>query len=120
MAFQIINTTYFDSLLLSIPNTDPSKPQGAVLMEIINELTPEYLKTILGVDLYNDFMYGIKDVTNTVYDAEDKWLELLFGKKVPANSSFENDWLGFSNHIENDSIGNTSRKSPIANYVYYN
>lgn len=116
--FQFINNTYFDNLTLSLPNTDPTKGDGLLLIQTIERLQFDYLNDILGVEMTTDFLNGIVNVTNQVPTASANWLLLLFGNKDIATNIY-NGWLGFSNHQEYQDLGTFRRVSPFANYVYY-
>jgi hypothetical protein len=117
--FQFINNSYFDKLKLTLPNTSLSY-DGEVLRLLIEDEQINYLQIILGSELATLFIDGISQVTDSSLGTTDaKWLNLLFGKK-DINNGYSNDWLGFSNHHVYilDDIGNTSRTSPYANYIY--
>jgi hypothetical protein len=116
--FQFINNYYFDKLKLTLPNTSQFY-DGEVLRLLIQDEQINYLQIILGSELATSFINGIIQVTNVSLGTTDaKWLNLLFGKK-DINNAYSNDWLGFSNHkIYNSSVGNDTRISPYANYIY--
>lgn len=116
--FQFINNSYFDKLKLTLPNTSLSY-DGEVLRLLIEDEQINYITMMLGSELATLFINGIASVTDSsVGTADTKWLNLLFGKK-DVNNAYANDWLGFSNHhVYSQSVGNTTRTSPYANYIY--
>ena len=116
--FQFINESYFDSQLLQLPVTNDVIV--TILREEIERNQEDYLYLILGEKMAQDFIYGIRNVSNDAYSADGKWLNLLFGKKNNANQQYYNNWFGFSNHQTIDNVGSTRRRSPFANYLYYN
>ena len=115
--YQFINETYFDNHLLQLPVTN--EVIVTIIREEIDRMQEDYLYTLLGEKMAQDFIYGIRNVNNDSYSADGKWLNLLFGKKNNANQQYYYNWFGFSNHKAIDNVGSTRRRSPFANYLYY-
>lgn len=100
----LIDKTYFVGEL-NIPNTG-----NAAILERLNffiaKYEVEFLKKVFGTALYNAYATGIV-VTPT---PDQIWVDLRDGKEYLLNSDNYN-WFGLRNE--------TTKQSPIANYVYY-
>lgn len=99
----IIDHTYFTQKL-SLPQRGNSEGQD-LITDFIETYEEEYLKKVLGYDLWLAFSTGIAGSPGG-YD--QRWIDLLEGKAFTYLSKNYN-WDGFETMI----------KTPIANYVYY-
>jgi hypothetical protein len=100
----IIDKTYFVGEL-NIPDTgDPAVEER--LNFFIAKYEVEFLRKIFGQALYNAYVAGIA-VTPT---PDPIWTDLRDGKEYIVNSN-NYKWFGLRNE--------TTKQSPIANYVYY-
>lgn len=98
----IIDSTYFTEKL-SLPQR--GNTEGAEIIEgFIDTYETEYLKKALGYDLWKAFTDGIEG--SGVPD--QRWVDLLDGKEFTYLNN-NNKWEGFQ----------TLKKTPIANYVFY-
>lgn len=92
----LIDYTYFTGPV-SIPNTDKDYVQDR-LNEFINKYEPEYLKKVLGYDLWKAFMAGLAEPT-----VDQKWLNLLNGAEYTWYNKTRK-WIGFVPLIDGGSI----------------
>lgn len=97
----IINASYFIGEL-NIPNTDKVDVLEN-LQFFIDRYEKEYLRKVLGVDLYNDFIDGIDPII-------EPWLSLKNGKDFVNLQGRLTQYFG---------LANDDKQSPLANYVYY-
>src|SRR5678816_2665043 len=98
----IIDHTYFTQKL-SIPQRGNTEGQE-LLADFITSYEEEYLKKVLGYDLWKAFDAGIAGSGTP----DQRWLDLLDGLEFTYLSK-NYKWEGFA----------TMQKTPIANYVYY-
>jgi len=96
-------TTYehFSKIPVIIPNVSSTGPDQTALNDSIAKFEPEYLKAILGYELYKLFEDGR-------YNSIDKYLLILNGSEYTNVYGVVSKWEGF-----------VSGMNPIANYVYY-
>jgi hypothetical protein len=87
----LIDSTYFvdEILIAGLENTVDST--GSKLSSFITKYEARFLKELLGKDLYNAFITGLEEDP-----IQQKWLDL-----------------------KNELVNDTTKESPIANYVYY-
>jgi len=98
----IIDHTYFTQKL-SLPQRGNTEGQE-LIADFIETYEEEYLKKVLGYDLWKAFDAGIAGSGTP----DQRWLDLLDGLEFTYLSR-NYKWEGFS----------TANKTPIANYVYY-
>lgn len=98
----IIDHTYFTQKL-SLPQRGNTEGQD-LIADFIETYEEEYLKKVLGYDLWLAFSTGIEGSGTP----DQRWLDLLEGLPFTYLSKNYN-WDGFE----------TLLKTPIANYVYY-
>lgn len=99
----IIDHTYFTQKL-SLPQRGNTEGQTQI-DDFVETYEEEYLKKVLGYDLWKAFDTGIAGSPGG-YD--QRWIDLLDGKEFTYQGRNYN-WGGFA----------TMLKTPIANYVYY-
>jgi len=97
----IIDYTYFTEKL-RLPQVDNTEGR-AIVSEFIDTYETEYLKKVLGYDLWKAFSDGIAGSGTP----DQRWIDLLEGLEFTYLEK-NNNWNGFE-HEQN----------PIANYVYY-
>ncbi len=98
----IITYEYFRGTL-SLPQTVNADGQ-ALLTQFITQYEDEFLEKALGLELAT----GLK--TN-IASADPKWVALRDGTDFQNSLGRLDRWVGF--------VNNTTKISPIANYVYY-
>ena len=98
----IITYDYFRGSL-SLPQTVNADGQ-ALLTQFITQFEDEFLEKALGLELAT----GLK--TN-IASAAPKWVALRDGTDFQNSLGRLDRWVGF--------VNNTTKISPIANYVYY-
>lgn len=108
----LINSSYFDGerIIPDASYADVTK----VLNGIIARREPEYLKTVLGYELFILFMAGIQVTT-----PDQRYTDLLVGKDFTGQNGKLKRWAGFINVTPNTTIVVANAVSPIADYVYY-
>jgi len=92
----LIDHTYFQKRLTAIPNLKEEVLQD--LNDHIEKYEPEYLYSVLGVDLADEFITAIGGGST-----DQKWLDLLNGAKFEAHGR-KYEWLGFNNAIKESAI----------------
>jgi len=96
----LIDHTYFQKRLTAIPTIKEEVLQD--LNDHIEKYEPEYLYSVLGVDLTDEFLAAIE-----AGSTDQRWLDLLNGVVFEYND-IKYKWGGFNNTI---------KESPIAYYV---
>lgn len=97
----IVDDTFFTGKI-NLPQVGNSDGLANVT-QFIDTYEPEYLKKVLGYDLWKAFTEGIEGSGTP----DQRWLDLLQGKEFQYQSKPYN-WAGFEN-----------KPSPISQYVYY-
>ena len=85
-----------------LPNVAGIGAQATELTTWITKFEPQYLKAMLGVAMYNDYVSGISGL-DPIYEA------IRDGEDYTDDGDIERTWEGLGG------VGT----SPIANYVYY-
>jgi hypothetical protein len=101
----IIDYTYFTNRL-NLPQTG-NTPGREDVEAYIDQYEPEYLKCVLGLDLWQAFNAGIE---GSGPPSEQRFIDLLEGKDFTKDGCGYH-WNGFKPL--------TGKISPIANYVFY-
>ena len=99
----IIDYSYFRGEI-TIPQMNQPEVLN-VVNAMISKYEPRFLKSLFGLSFYQEFEQGIDPVSG---DMDQRWSDLLDGTIYTYNDK-EYEWVGFSN---------SSKESPIANYVY--
>jgi hypothetical protein len=103
----IDSTYFFGELSLAFPDT----PAGtANLSQVIDSREAELLQRLMGYELYTAYVAGIAALPTPA----TKWTDLLNGKEYTTSSGVLAKWPGLRFTV------GTSKKSLIANFVYYN
>ena len=108
----LINSSYFIN-----DNNVPNKSYAdvsIVLNGLIDTHEPEYLKTVLGYELFLGFMAGIQVTT-----PDQRFTDLLIGKDFTGQNGKLKRWAGFINVTPGTTTVVANALSPIANYVYW-
>ncbi len=100
----IIDSSYFINKL-NLPQAGNTEGVTDV-NNFIEQYEPEYLKCVLGLDLYNAFIDG---VDGSGLPDEQRWIDLLEGVDFTYKNCLYH-WNGFKPD---------AKISPIANYVFY-
>ena len=100
----LIDETYFDKRILSIPNTNRDEVVNNI-SNYIEKFEPEYLNKVLGYELNKEFIAGLEEETPL-----QKWLDLRDGAEYADCNGRLQKWTGFVNAIKD---------SPIAFYVFW-
>lgn len=102
----IDSTYFFGELSLAYPDTSAA---NANLQQIIDSREAELLQRLLGYEFYKAYLAGIA-VTPT---PATKWTDIRDGKEYTNQSGVLTKWPGLRFTV------GTSKKSLIANYVYW-
>lgn len=115
----IIDSTYFQSKPLQIPNAVSNSSITGNVPTVDTELTAkiakyeeQLLKEALGYDNYDSLKTAIAADPNLGDAANAKWKDLVYGKQYVYNSK-KVEWKGLVQTY------GTVKKSLIANYVFY-
>lgn len=103
---------------LSLPNTGSGNAEYENITSLIDTLSQPYLEDLLGVTMAGDFITSIEDILETPDSVSEHWKNLLFGKTFTSRSGVGLRWVGLSSHELIEGLGNTDKRSPLANYVY--
>ena len=119
----LIDTSYFVGQL-NIPNTGSVEVKENVGW-FIDKYEVQLLRNALGIDLYDEFLTALgasdgsySNVTNgklTLTALNQKWVDLLNGKKYIGRDGLRHVWQGFISLYDDAA----PKKSIIADYVYY-
>lgn len=99
----LINSSYFIGER-NIPNTSQTEVQER-LTWFINKYEPQFLLTLFGYEMYKAY-----EAVSTQSPLPSPWLELFGGTEYTLNGKTVK-WWGL--------VDATSKRSPIANYIYY-
>lgn len=102
----IDSTYFFGELSLAFPDTPAA---NANLQQIIDSREAELLQRLLGYELYKDYVAGIAVIPTPLA----KWTDIRDGKEYTNKSEVLTKWPGLRFTV------GTSKKSLIANYVYW-
>lgn len=101
----IIDYTYFVNRL-NLPQVGNTEGRADV-QAYIDDYEPEYLRCVLGLELYDAFIAGID---GSGLPDEQRWIDLLEGAEFTKDGC-KRLWPGFKQ--------TDSKVTPIANYVFY-
>lgn len=100
----LINSSYFIGER-NIPNVD-YPDVGSAVGNLLNKYEPEYLKALLGYELFLLFEAGLAEATPAA-----KWTEIRNGIQFTMLDGRLTKWKGL--------VDTETFQSPIADYVYY-
>lgn len=111
----LIDITYFTGEIV-IPNTDKDYIAQRLVL-FIEKYEDNFLRDVLGYDLYKSFKAGIVNYPSGATD--QKWIDIIEGAEYSRHSR-THQWRGLTfENVDGFASGTGQLLSPIANYVYW-